>query len=129
MRKRLRRRIRTLIATSKADREAFVQEKTAGAGANESVEEAGKPWVSANCPKEQFPGYFQIVEKRNRLSRWAAKGVSRVTHPKYGSVVVPHASSLSAILCAAVVWGRAPMELKGAEVWAAGPGAVPVEMP
>lgn len=41
---------------------------------------------------------------RARFHRWQAPGRSRVVHPAHGSIVVPHASNLAAILNAAEVW-------------------------
>ena len=43
-------------------------------------------------------------ERRSRAERWTAHGKSRVTHPRYGSVVVPHRSKLTAIENAAEFW-------------------------
>lgn len=39
--------------------------------------------------------------ERERENRWNAKGRACVTHPKYGSVVVPHSSNLAALMNAA----------------------------
>lgn len=44
------------------------------------------------------------VVRRNRRHRWEAKGLARVTHPNYGTVVVPCASPFAALKCAAEVW-------------------------
>lgn len=44
------------------------------------------------------------LEKRSRARNWKAQHKARVTHPKYGSVVVPCASPLAAQECAAEVW-------------------------
>lgn len=60
--------------------------------------------------------------KRARETRWNAKGRSRVVHPKYGAVVVPHSSNFTALLNAAEYWGCDWTEIRDAEVWAAGPG-------
>ena len=48
---------------------------------------------------------LQAARRRNRQRRWARKTKATVTHPKYGSIVVPHMSNLGAIECAAEVWG------------------------
>ena len=69
------------------------------------------------------------AEERQRESRWAATGRSRVVHPVYGTVVVPHASNLAAVMCAAEVWRCDWAELSDAKVWRAGPGDVAVKMP
>ena len=42
--------------------------------------------------------------ERERENRWNAKGRACVTHPKYGSVVVPHSSNLAALMNAAEYW-------------------------
>ena len=60
---------------------------------------------------------------------WKRPGVARVIHPKYGSVVVPCSSKLSAIMCAAAVWGCHWHKIHDAEVWAAEPGEQPVPLP
>ena len=60
---------------------------------------------------------------------WKRPGVARVIHPKYGSVVVPCSSRLSAIMCAAAVWGCHWHRVHDAEVWAAEPGEQPVPLP
>lgn len=44
------------------------------------------------------------ARRRNRRLRWEAKGLARVAHPHHGTVVVPCASPLSAVMCAAEVW-------------------------
>ena len=67
--------------------------------------------------------------KRSRESRWSAPGRSRVVHPAHGTVVVPHASNLAAIMNAAEVWRCDWAEITDAQVWAAEPGDVPVKMP
>lgn len=54
-----------------------------------------------------------------RERRWTAPGKSRVEHPKYGSVIVPHCSNLAAIENAAEFWGCDLMEIiSTAECWA-----------
>ena len=69
------------------------------------------------------------AKKRERERRWSAPGQSRVIHPTYGTVVVPHASNLAAIQNAAEVWRCDWAEITDAQVWAAEPGDVPVKMP
>lgn len=44
------------------------------------------------------------AEEAARRYRWTAASKSRVTHPKYGSVVVPHRSKLCAMENAAEFW-------------------------
>lgn len=67
--------------------------------------------------------------KRARETRWNAPGRSKVTHPQYGSVVVPHSSNLCALMNAAEYWGCGWMDIRDAEVWAAGPGDGPLVKP
>lgn len=69
---------------------------------------------------------------RERVERWTAPHKSMVKHPRYGSVIVPHASKLAAIVNAAEFWRCDPGELtRDAEVlWVpqdAGPVARPRE--
>lgn len=40
-----------------------------------------------------------------------------MTHPKHGTVVVPHASKYAAILCAADVWKCDWTKIMDAEIW------------
>ena len=67
--------------------------------------------------------------ERTRLERWEVKTLAKVVHPARGTVVVPHRSSLAALMNAAEVWGCSWMEIRNAKVWATDPGAVPVPMP
>ena len=69
----------------------------------------------------------QVRRKLREL--WSRKGVARVTHPAYGSVVVPCGSKLSAMMCTAAVWGCHWFKTHDAEVWAAEPGEMPVPLP
>lgn len=55
--------------------------------------------------------YLQVARKRNKVRRWATQNRATVTHPKYGSVVVPHLSNLTAIECAADTWGCMPWDI------------------
>lgn len=48
--------------------------------------------------------FVTLEELRERRIRWSAPGKSEVTHHDHGSLIVPHSSKLSAILCAADVW-------------------------
>lgn len=56
------------------------------------------------------------IEKRNRKLRWATKNRAQVIHPAYGSVIVPHLSNLSAIICAAEIWKCEWYKILDAEV-------------
>lgn len=60
---------------------------------------------------------------------WARPGVARVVHPAYGAVVVPCSSKLTAIMCAAAVWGCRWTRINDAEVWAVEPGEKPAPLP
>lgn len=46
----------------------------------------------------------RAADERAANERWAAKSKARVTHPMWGSVIVPRSSTLAAIFCAAEVW-------------------------
>lgn len=52
-----------------------------------------------------------------------------VTHPKYGSVVVPHSSNLAALMNAAEYWGCDWSEITDASVMVAKPGDGPAVKP
>lgn len=67
--------------------------------------------------------------ERSRLERWNVPGRSRVIHPVYGMVVVPHRSNFAAMLNAAEVWGCHWMDIRDAKVRVTEPGDVPVKMP
>lgn len=73
--------------------------------------------------------YTPGVMEMERLNRWREKPRARVIHPKYGVVVVPSGSKLSATLCAAEYWGCKYEDIKDAEVRRAEPGDTAVEMP
>ena len=64
-----------------------------------------------------------------RFHRWQAPGRSRVVHPAHGSIVVPHASNLAAILNAAEVWRCDWATILDAEVWAADQAEPVAKMP
>ena len=68
------------------------------------------------------------ADRRARAHRWSVPGRSKVVHPAHGSVVVPHASNLAAIMNAAEVWGCDWTEILDAQVWAA-PGEKAAPMP
>lgn len=71
-----------------------------------------------------------LAARRARESRWKAKTCSRVVHPRFGEVIVPHTSNYAAMLNAAEYWGCDWLEIiDDVEVWAVGPDAVPVKMP
>lgn len=71
-----------------------------------------------------------LAARRARESRWKVKTCSRVVHPRFGEVIVPHTSNYAAMLNAAEYWGCDWLEIiDDVEVWAVGPDAVPVKMP
>lgn len=72
----------------------------------------------------------EIAERRARFYRWNAKGKSRVIHPRYGDLIVPHSSYLGAILCACEVWGVSFSAISAdVEVWACDQSLPAVKMP
>lgn len=71
----------------------------------------------------------QRARERTRAERWNARGRSRVVHPKYGEVVVPHSSNLAAVMNAAEYWECDWSTITDAKVWLAGPGDGPVALP
>ena len=71
-----------------------------------------------------------LAARRARESRWKAKTCSRVVHPRFGEVSVPHTSNYAAMRNAAKYWACVWLEIiDDVEVWAVGPDAVPVKMP
>lgn len=68
------------------------------------------------------------ARERARALRWAATSASRVEHPRFGTVVVPHLSNLAALENAAEYWGCDWLEISDAKVWAAF-GETPVNPP
>lgn len=60
---------------------------------------------------------------------WRRPGVARVIDKKYGEIVVPCSSKLSALICAAAVWGCHWTKIKDAEVMAVEDGEKPVPLP
>lgn len=66
---------------------------------------------------------------RDRRSRWSARTIARVTHPQYGTIVVPHMSNFSALLNAADVWGCHWLKISDAQVSVAEPNDKPVRSP
>ena len=51
------------------------------------------------------------AEAASRCYRWTAKTKARVSHEKYGEVIVPHRSNLTAIENAAEFWRCDPYEI------------------
>ena len=71
----------------------------------------------------------RLAQWQARRRRWSENGVAKVSHPRHGEVVVPHGSALSALMCAAEVWGVHWYDIRDAKVTAAEPGARPVSSP
>lgn len=69
------------------------------------------------------------AQKRERVRRWTAPGKCTVTHPKYGTVCVPHASNFAAIENAAEFWHTTPLNIIDASVMAYQDGDGPVRIP
>ena len=70
------------------------------------------------------------AEELARERRWSYPGKSCVVHPKYGSVIVPHGSNLSAIENAAEYWGCDVSEvISTARVWDCDQSLPAVKMP
>ena len=74
-----------------------------------------------NSPQRDRPRKPQSTAERARLERWRYPAAARVTHPDHDTVVVPCRSKLSAIMCAAEVWGCNWAKLEGVGVWRAEP--------
>lgn len=77
----------------------------------------------------QYTPQARRAAERGILYRWNAPGVSKVIHPAYGEIIVPHCSNLGAIQCAADVWGCDWMAIRGAETLWVPPGTQAVPMP
>ncbi len=82
-----------------------------------------------NSPQRDRPRKPQSTAERARLERWRYPAAARVTHPDHDTVVVPCRSKLSAIMCAAEVWGCNWAKLEGVGVWRAEPGDRVAAMP
>ena len=73
---------------------------------------------------------YEIAKRRAREMRWLETGKARVSHPKHGSIIVPHGSKIMALENAAELWGCDLLEIiKEAEVWAVEPDAGPAVRP
>lgn len=59
---------------------------------------------------------IRAADAREANGRWAAKSKARVTHPMWGSVIVPCSSPLAAVHCAAEVWGVDWLQVINAKV-------------
>lgn len=64
-----------------------------------------------------------------RRARWRSPAAGKVIHQRYGAVVVPMSSKLSAVMNAAEVWGCNWADITDAKVVRPEPGERPVPMP
>ena len=78
----------------------------------------GWRWARGLEMNEEERRKKERAEKLARRNRWSFPGKVRVVHPKYGEVIVPGASSLSAVRCAAEKWKCDWLEIMDAKVWA-----------
>ena len=69
------------------------------------------------------------AEERERLTIWNARGVAKIIHPDHGEIVVPCASKLAAIHCAAEAWRCDWASILNASVLWVPAGTKPVDMP
>ena len=70
------------------------------------------------------------AKQLERARRWLAPHRSMVSHPKYGSVIVPHLSKISAIENAAEFWKCSIMDIiHDAKVEWVEPDAGPLRRP
>lgn len=66
-------------------------------------------------PDEQSMEHKINVERQNRRRR-TFPARARVTHPVHGEIIVPCASPLAAVMCAAEAWGCDWAEVLDSEV-------------
>lgn len=60
----------------------------------------------------RYKAYWaERAKEAAREQRWRAPARSWVSHPKFGSVIVPHASNLAATMNAAEFWNCDLMEI------------------
>lgn len=69
------------------------------------------------------PERRQAGAERNAGMRWDTENRARVVTDEGTAVIVPHISNYSAILCAAEILKRDPVELMDAAVWMAPSGS------
>lgn len=67
--------------------------------------------------------------ERERAYRWTVRGRAKVVHPDFGSIIVPHASKLTALMNAAEYWGVQWTDLRDAKVLDVGPDGGPTVVP
>lgn len=79
--------------------------------------------------KEYSPNQRRAAAERGILHRWNAPAVSKVVHPVYGEIIVPHCSNLGAVQCAADVWGCDWLAIRGGKTVWVPPGTKAVPMP
>ena len=81
-------------------------------------DEWGWRWARGLGMNEEERRRRTEAERRAKRHREEFPGKVRVAHPKYGEVIVPGASPLAAIRCAADRWGCEWSEITDARVWA-----------
>ena len=86
-------------------------------------------WVRTDEAIEQENTAYLLAEQRTRVERRNAKGIAKVSHHKYGTVIVPHSSNFTAIRNAAEFWGCDWLEVLDAQVLRADPEDKPVCIP
>ncbi len=79
--------------------------------------------------QERTPRELALAQYQARMRRWKAPGVARVTHPDHRPVIVPHASNLASVMCAAELWGVSWHTVIRADVRAVPPGTMPERIP
>lgn len=77
-------------------------------------------WDKANLPPGR-PMNHRELQHRDAIARaanlrWSAKGKAKVLHPMWGEVIVPCASGLAAVQCAAEIWNVDPVQIMDARV-------------
>lgn len=77
-------------------------------------------WDKASLPPDR-PMSRRELQHRDAVARaadlrWSAPSKAKVTHPMWGSVIVPCSSGLAAVQCAAEIWNVDPVQIMDARV-------------
>jgi hypothetical protein len=88
-----------------------------------------EPEEEREFPEWKPTAQYELAVARGRAQRWAGKRKARVSHPAYGTVIVPHLSNYAAILNAAEYWKCPWTDLTDAAVVRVGPEEGPVVRP
>lgn len=72
--------------------------------------------------KEKTQAELAQAKYQARIRRWKAPGTAKVSHAGHRTVIVPSSSKLSAVMCAAELWGVDWYDVIHAEVHAVPPG-------